>query len=67
MPTHVIDRVNEMRRNQDMPTTLTFDDRHANEIPDNLDELTDEADAHDEESYAKSETSGDENLIHHDD
>ena len=51
MPTLVADRVNELGRQQAMPMTLTFGDRHANEIPDNLEELAAVADAHDDESY----------------
>ena len=49
MPTLVADRVDELGRQQAM--TLTFGDRHANEIPDNLEELAAEADAHDGELY----------------
>jgi len=51
MPTLVADRVNELGCQQAMPITLTFGDRHANEIPDNLDELAADADAHDDELY----------------
>ena len=51
MPTLVADRVNELGRQQAMPTTPTFGDHHANEIPDNLEELGAEADAQDDESY----------------
>jgi hypothetical protein len=51
MPSHIIERVNEMARAQGMPSTLTFGDQHANEIEDDLDKLIVEADANDDESY----------------
>ena len=51
MPTHVIERVNNMGRLQGMPLTLTFGDRHANEIPDDLDEIVAKAEEHDDDTY----------------
>ena len=40
-----------MARQQGMPLSLTFGDRHANKIPDDLDEVVAEAEEHDDDTY----------------
>jgi hypothetical protein len=54
MPKEVIQRVSEIGRLQGAPMTLTFGDRHAREIEDNLTDLDDYSD---DGSYQPSESS----------
>ena len=42
MPREVIQRVTEMGRQQGMPATLTFADRHGRELEDRLVEIPDD-------------------------
>jgi hypothetical protein len=58
MPKEVIQRVSGIGRRQGMPETLTFGDRHAREIEDNLADLEDYSD---DGSYTPSEPSEEEN------
>ena len=65
MPKEVIQRVSEIGQLQGAPTTLTFGDRHAREIEDNLTDLDDYSD---DGSYQPSESSDDDdNFVSDDD
>ena len=55
MPEEVVRRINEMGKNQGFPKTLTFADRHGNEIMDSLDEVEQWPD--DDEDYIPTEDS----------
>ena len=55
MPQEVVDRINQFGKDQGFPKTLTFADRHGNEIPDDLEETTHWPD--DDEEYTPTEES----------
>ena len=61
MPKEVIQCISEIGRLQGAPTTLTFGDRHAREIEDNLTDLDNHSD---DGSYEPSEPSDDDDFIY---
>jgi Reverse transcriptase (RNA-dependent DNA polymerase) len=63
MPKEVIQRVSGIGRRQGMPVTLTFGDRHAREIEDNLADLEDYSD---DGSYGPSEFSEEDDAYSYD-
>ena len=60
MPEDVILRVNQMGKDQGFPKTLTFADRHGNEIPDNIEDFEHWGDEDDEDYQPTDDSSDDE-------